>query len=180
MSKNKRKKNYPVKSCQAGAKQFNRVKIIISSLCLIIIAGLVYFFAFAEPADQLPQNQTFLNLAHSHINASTTAPITYTSTSAQTTQADFEQTGAGGFGYSATTTPNSVVGNDDLGVYRSAPIDLGLKTKLANAVITKGGSARVFARSGSVASVSPIEVKRTTTAEFDAGLVKKNKYKHSK
>ncbi|MBU0722693.1 hypothetical protein KKH46_00540 [Patescibacteria group bacterium] len=148
--------------------------VAILSIAILSAGALVYFFALAEPADQLPQNQTFLNLAHSHINASTTAPITYTSTSAQTTQADFEQTGSGGFGYSATTTPNSVVGNDDLGVYRSAPIDLGLKTKLANAVITKGGSARVFARSGNGASVSPVEVKRTTTAEFDAGLVKTN------
>ncbi|MBU1767798.1 MAG: hypothetical protein KJ648_06840, partial [Candidatus Omnitrophica bacterium] len=92
----------------------------------------------------------------------------------QTSQADFEAVGSGGFGYSTSSTPGSIVGNDDLGVYRSAPIDLGLKTKLANAVITKGGSARVLARSGSVASVSPVEVKRTTTAEFDAGLVKTN------
>ncbi|MBU1615970.1 hypothetical protein KJ693_11775, partial [bacterium] len=102
---------------------------------------------------------------------------TYTSTSTHTTQAELEGTSpnvAGGFGYSTSSTPGSVVGNDDLGVYRSAPIDLGLKTKLANAVITKGGSARVFARSGSVASVSPVEVKRTTQAELEAGVVKTN------
>ncbi|MFH1997115.1 MAG: hypothetical protein ABII94_00215, partial [Patescibacteria group bacterium] len=154
--------------------KITKLKIVLPSLCLLFVVGLVCFFAFAEPANQLPQNQTFLNLAHSHINASSTFPTNYTSASTQTTQADFEQTGAGGFGYSATTTPNSVVGNDDLGVYRSAPIDLGLKTKVANAIITKGGSARVFARSGSVASVSPVEVKRTTTAEFDSGAVKTN------
>ncbi|MBU0999559.1 hypothetical protein KKG24_04670, partial [Patescibacteria group bacterium] len=107
--------------------------------------------------------------AHSHINASTTAPITYTSTSAQTTQADFEASGAGGFGYSATTTPDSVVGNDDLGVFRSAPFDLGAKTKLSTATFTKGGSARVFARNGSVASISPVGVKRTSQVELEAG-----------
>ena len=149
--------------------KITKLKIVLPSLCLLFVVGLVCFFAFAEPADQLPQNQTFLNLAHSHINASTTAPITYTSTSTQTTQADFEAVGSGGFGYSTSTTPGSIVGNDDLGVYRSAPIDLGLKTKLANAVITKGGTAKVFARSGSVASVSPVEVKRTTQAELEAG-----------
>ncbi|MFH1979773.1 MAG: hypothetical protein ABII99_01875, partial [Patescibacteria group bacterium] len=110
----------------------SKLSIIVPSLCLLFVVGLVYFFAFAEPADQLPQNQTFLNLAHQDINASTTAPTTYTSTNAQTTQADFEASGAGGFGYSATTTPDSVVGNDDLGVFRSAPFDLGAKTKLSN------------------------------------------------
>ncbi|MBU0568891.1 LamG domain-containing protein, partial [bacterium] len=145
------------------------LKIVLPSLCLLFVVGLVYFFAFAEPANQLPQNQTFLNLAHQDINASTTAPTTYTSTSTHTSQADFEASGSGGFGYSATTTPDSVVGNDDLGVFRSAPIDLGLKTKLSTATFTKGGSARVFARSGSVASVSPVEVKRTIQTELGAG-----------
>ncbi|MFH1859018.1 MAG: hypothetical protein ABIJ80_02025 [Patescibacteria group bacterium] len=154
--------------------KITKLKIVLPSLCLLFVVGLVYFFAFAEPAEQLPQNQTFLNLAHSHINASTTAPTTYTSTSTHTSQADFEASGSGGFGYSTSSTPGSVVGNDDLGVYRSAPIDLGLKTKLANAVITKGGSARVFARSGSVASESPVEVKRTIRAELEAGSVQTN------
>ncbi|MBU1684418.1 hypothetical protein KKC56_03075, partial [Patescibacteria group bacterium] len=86
----------------------SKLSIIVPSLCLLFVVGLVYFFVLAEPADQLPQNQTFLNLAHSHINASTTAPTTYTSTSTQTTQADFEQSGSGGFGYSATTTSGQV------------------------------------------------------------------------
>ncbi|MFH1979890.1 MAG: hypothetical protein ABII99_02480 [Patescibacteria group bacterium] len=84
--------------------KITKLKIVLPSLCLLFVVGLVYFFVLAEPADQLPQNQTFLNLAHSHINASTTAPTTYTSTSTQDTQADFEQSGSGGFGYSATTT----------------------------------------------------------------------------
>ena len=39
----------------------------ILSIAILSAGALVYFFAFAEPADQLPQNQTFLNLAHSHI-----------------------------------------------------------------------------------------------------------------
>ncbi|MBU2415641.1 hypothetical protein KKH86_00220, partial [Patescibacteria group bacterium] len=84
--------------------KITKLKIVLPSLCLLFVVGLVCFFAFAEPANQLPQNQTFLNLAHSHINASTTAPTTYTSTSTHTSQADFEASGAGGFGYSATTT----------------------------------------------------------------------------
>ncbi|MBU1349758.1 hypothetical protein KKH19_01440, partial [Patescibacteria group bacterium] len=65
-----------------------KLKIVLPSLCLLFVVGLVYFFAFAEPAEQLPQNQTFLNLAHSHINASSTSPTNYTSASTQTTQAD--------------------------------------------------------------------------------------------
>ncbi|MFH1997395.1 MAG: LamG domain-containing protein, partial [Patescibacteria group bacterium] len=76
--------------------KITKLKIVLPSLCLLFVVGLVYFFAFAEPADQLPQNQTFLNLAHSHINASTTAPTTYTSTSTHDTQAELAAgTGSG-------------------------------------------------------------------------------------
>ncbi|MFH1677644.1 MAG: hypothetical protein ABH888_02430, partial [Patescibacteria group bacterium] len=38
----------------------SKLSIIVPSLCLLFVVGLVYFFAFAEPADQLPQNQTSL------------------------------------------------------------------------------------------------------------------------
>ncbi|MBU1600368.1 LamG domain-containing protein, partial [bacterium] len=91
--------------------KITKLKIVLPSLCLLFVVGLVYFFAFAEPADQLPQNQTFLNLAHSHINASTTAPTTYTSTSTYDTQAELEGTSpnvAGGFGYGTGHPPGKV------------------------------------------------------------------------
>ncbi|MFH1677614.1 MAG: FISUMP domain-containing protein [Patescibacteria group bacterium] len=163
--------------------KITKLKIVLPSLCLLFVVGLVCFFAFAEPADQLPQNQSFLNLAHSHINASTTAPITYTSASTQTTQADFEQTGAGGFGYSATTTSGQVKPSgaspnlSDTTLYRNI-FDLGAKTKaysiaLIKSVITNT-DLKVFIRSGNAPiintdSIAENTYRDTTQADFSVG-----------
>ncbi|MBU1246588.1 exo-alpha-sialidase, partial [Patescibacteria group bacterium] len=163
----------------------SKLSIIVPSLCLLFVVGLVYFFVLAEPADQLPQNQTFLNLAHSHINASTTAPITYTSTSTHTSQADFEASGAGGFGYSATTTagylkPSGISPSlAETSFYRSPRMDLGGATKVGLATVTKttstGTDLKTYIRSGNTQtidtdSIPSLTYRDTSKAEFEAGL----------
>jgi len=113
-----------------------------------------------------------------HKDSNTATGATITETKTHTTQADFEATGSGGFNYDTTTVPGSIKPSSgaETSLYRSARIDLGLKTKIATSTITKttptGADLKVFMRSGNTTTIDKNEIKHTNRSEFNAGLTK--------